>query len=200
MATQSSITALIKDILGDNYIHLRVKRVQIEEDLEQDTTTVTCDATDEVSGEPIAITNKGVGVIDAFFNAMVERFAAEYPSLRTIRFHSFGLDAKLDTKQQAAGTDSMGEVTLQIANSDDKLFTFSHVSRSIIGSGLITTLLGLEYFINSERAFITAHLALKDARKRNRQDLIQRFTGIMAQLVQNTSYSELIDKIRTDLQ
>ena len=196
---QTLITSLIKDILGDTYTHLRVKRVRIEEDLEKQTTTVTCDANDEISGEQFAITNTGVGVIDAFFNAMVDRFAAEYPSLQTIRFNSFAVAAQLDTKQQAAGTDAMGEVTLEIATSDDKIFTFTHASRSVIGSALITTLLGLEYFINSERAFVTTYHALKDARERNRQDLIQRYTGTMAQLVQNTSYSEVISKIREEL-
>ena len=196
---QTLITSLIKNILGDTYTHLRVKRVRIDEDLEQETTTVTCEATDEISGEQFAITNTGVGVIDAFFNAMVDRFAAEYPSLQTIRFNSFAVNEQLDTKQQQAGTDSMGEVTLEIATSDDKIFTFRHASRSVIGSALITTLLGLEYFINSERAFVTTYHALKDARERNRQDLIQKYTGTMAQLVQNTSYSEVISKIREEL-
>ncbi len=196
---QTLITSLIKEILGDTYTHLHVKKVRIEEDLEADTTTVYCEATNESSGEHFAISKTGVGVIDAFFNAMVDRFAAEYPSLKSIRFNSFAVNAQLDTKQQQAGTDAMGEVTLEIATSDDKIFTFKHASRSVIGSALITTLLGLEYFINSERAFVTAHLALKDARERNRHDLIQRYTGALAQLVQNTSYSEVIGKIREEM-
>ena len=35
----------------------------------------------------------------------------------------------------------------------------------------IVTLLGLEYFVNSERAFVSAYHALKDAKERNRADL-----------------------------
>ncbi len=87
---QTLITSLIKEILGDTYTHLRVKKVRIEEDLEAETTTVHCEAIDEMSGEHFAISNTGVGVIDAFFNAMVDRFAAEYPSLKSIRFNNFG--------------------------------------------------------------------------------------------------------------
>jgi len=41
--------------------------------------------------------------------------------------------------------------------------------------------------------------ALKDAKQRNRSDLVQRYTNAMAILVHNTSYSEVIDKIRSDL-
>jgi hypothetical protein len=41
--------------------------------------------------------------------------------------------------------------------------------------------------------------ALKDARERNRSDLVQRYTNTMAMLVENTSYSEVIDKIRSEI-
>ena len=145
------------------------------------------------------IAGKGVGAIDAFFQGMVERFATEYPSLNTIRFSEFTVQARLDTKQRPAGTDSEGEVTLGITNSEDKVFRFTHSSRSVIGAGIITTLLGMEYFINSERAVVTMYHAIKDAKERNRPDLVQRYTNTMAKLVQNTSYSEVISKLREDL-
>jgi len=196
---QNEQKQLITELLGDSYTHLRVKKVQIEEDLDKKATTISCEVMEQAGSEPFMITGKGVGLIDAFFQAMVDRFATEYASLRTIRFSSFSVQAHLDTKRDFAGTDSEGEVTLQIANSEGKLFRFTHASRSVIAAAIITTLLGLEYFINSERAFVSGYHALKDARARNRADLIQRYTNTMANLGQNPSYSEVINKIRSEL-
>lgn len=196
---QNETDRLMRELLGEGYTHLRVKRVQIEEDLDRRQTGIHCEVTEELSGNTLVLSGQGVGLINAFFQGMVDRFATEYPSLKTIRFSSFSVQAHLDTKKEYAGTDSEGEVTLQIANSEGQLFRFTHISRSVISSAIIVTLLGLEYFINSERAFVTAYHALKDAKQRNRADLVQRYTDIMATLVQNTSYSEVISKIRSEM-
>ena len=64
------------------------------------------------------------------------------------------------------------------------------------GLSIIATLRSMEYFINSERAFVTMHHALRDAQERRRSDLVQRYTDTMATLVRNTSYSEVISRIR----
>lgn len=196
---QDEAIKLMREVLGEQHMHLHVNRVAIEEDLERRQTSINCDMTDTSSGDTFVIAGKGVGIIDAFFRGIVERFASEYPSLKTISFSSFTVQAHLDTKQALSGTDSEGEVTLQIANSEGKLFRFRHTSRSVITGAIIVTLLGLEYFINSERAFVTCHHALKDAQERNRSDLVQRYTNAMAALVQNTSYSEVISKIKSEL-
>ena len=196
---QAEITKLIRELLTDGYTHLHVNRVVIEEDLERKSTSISCEVTDETSSETFVIAGKGVGIINAFFQGVADRFAAEYPSLKTIRFSSFAVQAHLDTKQDFAGTDSEGEVTLQIVNSDGKLFRFTHASRSVIAAAIITTLLGLEYFINSEKAFVSTYHALKDAKVRNRSDLVQRYTNTLATLVENTSYSEVISKIRNEI-
>lgn len=188
---------LMREVLGESYTHLRVRRAVIEEELEE-TTSITCEVTDETTGENSIIAGKGVGVIDAFFKGIVDRFATDYPSLKTIRITSFQVDAKLETKSNYAGTDSAGEVSVSIMNSAGKFFRFSHASRSVIASSIITILLGLEYFINSERAYVTLHEAFTDAQQRSRDDLVQHYTRQMAVLVRNTSYSEVIERTRTE--
>jgi hypothetical protein len=199
VTNQLEVIDLMRELLGESYTHLRVNRVLIEEDLEQQATSVSCEVTDEASGEMFVIAGRGAGAIDAFFQGMVERFATEYPSLKTIRFSSFNVQARLDTRKEFSGADSEGEVTLEIENSEGKIFRFTHSSRSIIASGIITTLLGMEYFVNSERAFVSIYHAMKDAKERNRPDLVQRYTDTMARLVQNTSYSEVIGKLRKEM-
>jgi hypothetical protein len=190
------IIELMQSVLGEGYADLRVKRVMIEEDLKQGTTSVTCEVTDGKEGEPSVIAAQGVGLVDAFFNGIVNRFAGEYPSLKTIQFASFHVGAMLETRSAFAGADSQSEVTVEIRNSEGHLFRFSHASRSLIASSIITTLKALEYFINSERAYLTLYEALRDAASRNRDDLVQCYTGQMAVLVRNTSYSEVIERLR----
>lgn len=189
---QGEIIKLMREVLGDTYTHLRVHRAVIEEELEE-ATSITCEVTDETTGENSIIAGKGVGVIDAFFKGFVDRFANDYPSLKTIRITSFQVNAKLETKSDYAGTDSAGEVSVSIMNSAGKFFRFAHSSRSVIASSIITILLGLEYFVNSERAYVTLHEAFKDAQQRSREDLVQHYTSQMAMLVRNTSYSEVIE-------
>jgi hypothetical protein len=196
---QDDTSRIVREILDDQVLHLHLSKVSVEEDLDLQTCTITCEVTDTGSGEKLSINGRGTGPIDAFFKAIVERFSGEYPSLKTIQFHAFEVSANLETGQSTSRTDSKGQVTLQVANSEGKVFSFKHASRSIVESGLIATLLGLEYFINSERAFISIYHALKDARARNRSDLVQRYTATMATLVQNTSYSEVISRIRSEL-
>ncbi|MCC6747397.1 MAG: hypothetical protein IT371_07045 [Deltaproteobacteria bacterium] len=196
---QTETIALMREVLRESYTNLQVRRVDIKEQLDEETTEINCEVINEATGEKSVIAGKGVGVIDAFFQGVADRFATEYPSLRTIRFAAFTVQAQLGSKRGYAGTDSKAEVTVEVANSDDKRFRFTHASRSVIASSIVTTLAALEYFINSERAFVTMYHALKDAKERNRSDLVQRYTNALASLVQNTSYSEVISKIRTDL-
>jgi hypothetical protein len=195
---QDELVELTREVLGDNFTHLLVRRVLIEESMNEET-SVTCEVTDELSGDKSVIAGKGVGLVDAFFNGMISRFAEEYPSLKTIRFNSFSVQAELETKQAFSGTDSLGKVTLDVANSEDRIFTFCETSRSVISAIICATRSALEHFINGERAFVTLYHALADAKQRNRQDLVQTFTNKMATLVKNTSYSEVIDRIQKDL-
>lgn len=197
--SRQEVVAIMRDVLGERYTHLEVEQVVIEENLSEQTTSVTCEVKSEASGEKIVIAGKGVGVIDALFHGVQARFATEYPSLLSLRFHDFSIRAQLDTKQGFAGTDSAAEVTLAIANSENKVFTFNGSSRSVTSSAISTTLAGLAYFINSERAFVAIYQALKDAEQRKRSDLVQRYTNILARLVQNTSYSQVIGKLRSQL-
>lgn len=195
----SDIIQLVRTILGDAYIEFKVQRAGVEDDIVREQSKVTCQAVQSDTGETITLAGKGAGVVDALFNAMMERFAGEYPSLRSIRITSFAVAARLGTGSRDAGTDSQGECNLELANSEGKLFPFNHSSRSVLGAVLCTTLSGMAYFINSERAFTTVYHALQDARERNRQDLVQQFTGQMSVLVRNTSYSEVISKIQEEL-
>jgi hypothetical protein len=195
---QQQILTLMKEILKEEYIHLQVLSYDLHEDFVTGDSRIVCQVKDERTGEVLTIEGKGAGVLDAFFHGLKDRLAKSFPSLNTIRFSSFDLRGDLETSRDEAGTDAEAHVALGIRNSYGKEFEFKHSSRSILRSGIEATLDGAEYFVNSERAFLRVHAALTDARRKNRVDLVEKYTNMLAALVENTSYSEIIEQKRRE--
>ncbi len=187
---------LIRKILATNYLELKLGRLSIEE---ADYTTI-CKLTVLEGDQPVEVEGKGVGVMDALFSGMLDRYAREYQSLKSIQLTGFHVAADLETKKQQAGADAVGRVTLDIMNSEGRRFTFSDQSRSVTISMARAVLKITQYFVNAERAFLTLHNARRDALARNREDLVARYTAEMALVVESTSYAEVISNIRKELE
>ncbi len=186
---------LIRKILAANYLELKLGRLSIEE---ADYTTI-CKLTVLEGDQPVEVEGKGVGVVDALLSGMLDRYAREYQSLKSIQLAGFHVGADLGTKKQQAGADAVGRVTLDIMNSEGRRFTFSDQSRSVTISMARAVLKITQYFVNAERAFLTLHNARRDALARNREDLVARYTAEMALVVESTSYAEVISNIRKEL-
>ncbi len=189
---QERSLALIKEILKDKFLDLAMVGYDVREDFDKDEARIVCRVRDVRTGETQNIEGQGVGIIDAFFHGLKARLADKYKSLDTIRFTGFTVKGKMDTGRGPA-TDALAEVTLGVRNSSGAEFAFTHSSRSITRSGLEATLSAAEYFVNSEVAFLTIHAALKDARAKHRADLVASYTAMLAVLVENTSYSDVLE-------
>jgi hypothetical protein len=187
---------LIRRVLGSNFLELKLARLAFEE---ADHTT-TCKVS-VIEGETtFEVEGKGVGVVDAIYNGLLDRYAREYQSLKTITLTGFHVGADLETKKAQAGVDAIGRVTLEITNSEGRRFDFTDASRSVTIS-IARSVLGIvQYFVNAERAFVTLSAARRDALARGREDLVSRYTAELALLVESTSYAEVIANIRKELQ
>ena len=185
---------LIRRVLGSEYLELTIKSLALSETFDPEKSHVTITTQD--GEQPLVVEGEGCGLVDAIWSALQDRFAAEYESLKTIELSAFSVGARLDTKNHADGADSIGEVTLQVKNSDGLVFEFSDASRSIAASSARAVLAAIEYFVNAERAFITLHRSREDAKERNRPDLVSRYTAELAEVVKSTSYAEVIEKIK----
>lgn len=186
---------LIKKVLGANVLELKLGRLNVEE---ADYTT-TAKLTVLEGDQTIEVEGKGVGVVDAIFHGMLDRYAREYQSLKSLQLTGFYVGADLQTKKAAPGVDAVGQVTLDIMNSEGRRFTFSDQSRSVTISIARAVLKVTQYFVNAERAFLTLHNARRDALARNREDLVSRYTAEMALVVESTSYAEVISNIRKEI-
>lgn len=187
---------LIRRVLGTNYLQLALAKLSIDEE-----PNARCSVKVVVNeGDmPVEVEGKGVGVVDALYSGLLGRYAREYKSLETIELASFAVAADVETKKGHAGVDAVGRVTLDVRNSEGRHFTFSHASRSVTTSTACAVLACVQYFVNAERAFLTLYNARRDALARGREDLVARYTAEMAEVVEATSYAEVIANIRKEL-
>ena len=187
---------LIRRVLGANYLQLSLAKLSIEED---PGTGASVKVVVNEGDQPTNVEGKGVGVVDALWAALLDRYAREYQSLKTIALVGFQVGADMDTKKAQAGVDAVGRVTLDVTNSDGRHFTFSDQSRSVTTSTARAVIACVQYFVNAERAFLTLYNARRDAIARGREDLVARYTAEMAEVVEATSYAEVIANIRKEL-
>lgn len=186
---------LIRRILGPNFLELKLSRLVIEE---LDGSTMVKVAALE-GEQAVDVEGKGVGLVDALYAGLLDRYAREYQSLKTIQLTGFELAADIGTKKAQAGVDAVGRVMLDVTNSEGRHFTFTDSSRSVTTSTARAVLAMVQYFVNAERAFLTLHNARRDALSRGREDLVARYTAEMAEVVESTSYADVIASIRKEL-
>jgi LeuA-like protein with dimerisation domain len=186
---------LIHRVLGANLFELKLHRLVIEEidgGSSVKLAVLEGDQTVEVEG-------RGVGLVDALYASLLDRYAREYQSLKTIQLTGFQAAADIETKQAQAGVDAVARVTLDVSNSEGRIFSFTDASRSVTSSTARAVLAMVSYFVNAERAFLTLHHARRDALARGREDLVSRYTAEMSAVVESTSYAEVIANIRKEL-
>lgn len=179
----------MRDVLGNKFIDIQATKLTFEEDFVTERVKVRCEVTDDTGRHMIE--GEGVGLIDAFFAGLKGHLAKSYPSLNTVVFQDFSVKADVTTKKQMTGSDAAARIELTVENADKKRFGFTHASRSVTHSSVVVTTQACAYFVNSERAFLQVRQALDHAQKENRQDSVKRYTAILAQLVENTSYTHI---------
>ena len=182
-------------MLGSNVCELKLHRLAIEE-LDGGASVKLA----VLDGEQVVeVEGRGVGLVDALFAGLLERYAREYQSLNTLQLTGFQVAADIETKKGPAGVDSIARVILDISNSEGRIFSFADASRSVTSSTARSVLAMVSYFVNAERAFLTLYNARRDALSRGREDLVSRYTAEMAAVVESTSQAEVIANIRKEI-
>ncbi len=192
------VDSLAREILREDYLHFGLEKLELLEDKDGVRAQATLSRSQPGGqSESLQIEGRGVGLVDAFFDGVMRRFGEEHPSLRTISVCDFKLGTAFDTAQ-GRKSDALAVATLRIKNSEGVEFQFERQTPSITRSSVRASLDALTFFINSERAYVKLHLAIKDAQARRRSDLVERYRSQMGILVAATSYSEVIEKLRRD--
>lgn len=196
MPHRRMIAELVEQVLDGTELKLAVDGYRLQENLEEGRVELECEVHSTKTGERYSIQGSGVGLVNAVFTALLERYSDEYPSLKTLQFSDFSIQAHVATGDDKARSNMAAEVELQVLNSEGRAFDFKHASRSITGSSIYVVLECVEFFVNSERAFLAVYRALEHAKEQNRHDSVERYTGQLATLVEATSYSDVIERVR----
>lgn len=189
---QTNALARMRDVLQEDFLTLELHRYTLREDLLENQLTFDGVIAMSPTGQILEVNGVGVGLIDAFFNALVTRFAAEHSSLDSLTFTSFAVRGLMQETRIARATDAKAEATVGLTNSYGTEFSFRAVSDSVTRSCLEAVLGAVEYFVNSERAFVRISGALDHYRREGRSDLVAKYTDLLAEMVRNTSYSSLV--------
>jgi hypothetical protein len=196
---QKKMMSLMKEILQEDYLHLTVHRYTLDEDLDEGQVAITCRLSDQ-KGESFEVAGGGVGVIDALFSGLKQRLGDDYPSLESIRFSEFSIEGLISSDDSPdVATQAEAMATVGILNSQDREFLFEAKAPSVSRAGIQATILAAEYFVNSERTYVRLHEILEHYRSEGRTDLVEKYTDLMSKVVENTSYSEVVEQIREQM-
>lgn len=198
MRTQEELQRLTREVLGDRYIEFEVSKYTLTEDISAQTAWIVCQLSQVGKGPLFAVEGKGVGFIDALFNGLKRALVGQYPSLGHIHFVDFVVsgDFKRVAPADGAHTAVPGTVRLVIENAAGREFTFVSTSPSASASSVSVVVQGVEHFVNAELAVLEVYSWIEDAQKRSRPDLAEKYTQRLADLVQNASYSDTIERKR----
>ena len=186
---------MIKQVLRTEFLGLRPLRYTLTEALHEDSCELSIAlATSGAAEGVVEFSGRGVGFVDALFAGLIEFYAREYPSLQTLAVQNFEVKGNMNTGN-SRGTDAEVAVVLSVTNSEHERFAFESGARSLVAATCSVVIQMAEYFINSERAYITLYRALKDAKARNRQDLVDTYQAQLAEVVKSTSYSDVIARL-----
>jgi len=200
MRTQDELQSLTREVLADDYVQLQISRYSLTEDLESGRAFIATQLSQSKQAAPRSIEGEGVGLVDALFKGIQQALVADYPSIANIYFVDFHVAGDFrGAKREGARTDVPGVVRLGVENSAGRAFAFEHVSPSVSASSVRAVLLAVEHFVNAELAVLKVYSWIADARRRSRPDLAEKYTQRLADLVQNASYSETIERTKKAL-
>ncbi len=186
----------MREALGDDFRTLDVRRYALEEDFGDGHCTIRCEAVENPGERAFEVHGKGVGMLDAFFSALRERYQGEFPSLASIRFSSFSVRGLMGDAHAQHATDAQAEATVGVSNSSGREFHFTTLSPSVSHSSIEAVLAAVEYFVNSEQAYVRIYKALQHHRTSGRPEMVAHYTELLAEMVRNTSYSSAVERLQ----
>ncbi|MGH1344966.1 MAG: alpha-isopropylmalate synthase regulatory domain-containing protein [Nannocystales bacterium] len=186
----------MREVLSDEFRTLEVRRYAIDEDFGDGHCTIRCEAVESPGQREIEVNGKGVGMLDAFFSGLRERYQGEFPSLASIRFSSFSVRGLMGDAHAEQATDAQAEATVGVTNSSNREFHFTTLSPSVSHSSIEAVLAAVEYFVNSEQAYVRIYKALQHHRTSGRPEMVARYTELLAEMVRNTSYSSAVERLQ----
>ena len=191
------IRDLTKKVLGVEYVRLAVEELTLQENVKENKSVVSCElCLSNGINERLQIDGTGQGLVDALFNGMLKELSVNYCSLQSINFEDFTVNMTPYSQIGRTGADSKVHVALAVNNSSNSTVHFSHESRSMNSAAISAVVNVMEYYVNCELAVLMLTNCIEDAKKRNRHDLLDKYTYELTEVVRSTSYVDSIKRYR----
>lgn len=187
---------LVQEVLHEDYLQVHTKSIRYAEDFEGGGGLVSSEVC--VGSTSLPVEHTGVGLIDAYFGGLVSNLSDNYPSLRSIELIRFSVESASEhtTNSHNQGADAEADVQVVLSNSYGDHFAFTARSASITKASIEAVNQALSFFINSELATLQVSRALEHYRSSGRPELVAKYTMKLAELVKNTSYSEVLETVQ----
>jgi hypothetical protein len=191
------VNSLSREILGDAWVIIQIVNLKLTENFETSMALLDAKMIEISENKPKkkSISGKGVGLVDACFDAIIKSYEEDYCSLETISIVDFAVNAHVGHGSRRQ-SDAQVTAILHVKNSQNYEYSFECTSPSISHSSVAVVQESIAFFMNAELAYTRMHYALNDAQERSRPDLVSRFQNSMGTLVNATSYEKLVATLR----
>ena len=143
--------------------------------------------------EDVTLSNiPGKVFVDGIFRGLDKYFTPDFPSLKKIRLSDFKVNPSFSNSRKSMGTDAQATVVLSVHVSDHGIAEFCHKSRSMMYSSFVSALNAYQFYVNCERSFDKIQFFLKDARERNRGDIVSQCTYNLSRLTEVNTYERKV--------
>jgi hypothetical protein len=128
--------------------------------------------------------------MERFFREEAAILSSNYSTINNFSLEHFGVASRGNREEHAV-------MSMLIRNSRDEILEFYEVRGVLSEEGLTERMVSnvFKTLINTEIAVKTIFIALVDARRRSRNDLVIKYTDIMTQLLKINCYSEFVSRL-----
>jgi hypothetical protein len=186
----------MRSVLGTEFLTLQVVDYELRERFGEEHCQIICNVIESPGDRRFEVNGRGVGMVDAFFSALSSRYQGEHPSLETIKFTRFEVRGLMGDASEKRASDAKAEAFVGVTNSSGVEFEFVAVSKSVSQSSIEAVVEAVEYFVNSERAYVRIYNAIQHYRENRRPELVEKYTHLLADMVCNTSYSSAVERLK----
>ncbi|MDP3987231.1 MAG: hypothetical protein Q8P81_03340 [Nanoarchaeota archaeon] len=184
----------IKKILTDSYVSFRILEYSVKEN---DASTKVSFKLEDSLGNTYQVEDykSDKGFVDALFNGVVSVLEKERRTLSQLMFFDLvvtPIKTSYDEEEYATlEKNAVSKLVIVNGRSLSERFVFSSESFSLTKSAVDVVVKAIEFFVNAEHAYRFLLISYKEAKKRNRNDLVEKYKNEMSEMVKVCCYSEV---------
>ena len=191
-ARKNEIEVLILSFLKKDAYTIKLLTLDCFEDFQNNKTITKLTMSANNRTDKIDCSGTGVGVIHSLFLCLKELYAPEFSSLENINLFSFVVNTRFDTAESFEKTDAYVEVIVEFKNVYGAVTPFRATTSSLLKSAAAALVSAIQFYINSEKAFLGFRELIDDADVRQRPDIKTDLVYKITKIVGVSSYEELV--------